>query len=375
MIRTRLITGLVILALHLGSAVSAQADMHSRPHLRLDHMVVWVDDMEESSKFFTDILGWKRHPLEFGVTADDPTTGGMEGAFFDANGFWLELILPTSPGPGMDILNEKGAGAIIEINFEPADYDATLADMEAKGITMENMDGTPISSNGGTIKEGVGKGDEIDNEKGQRIAYWPKEVAGGTTVEIFERGEDETSLINVRDAMWKDQKPDPNSPFIDHISIFVKDLEKSAKFYTDVMGLKRHPMKTVIDGDANQVVGGMEVAFIDAGDVWLELVQPTGPGPVMDLLNEKGDGYVAEMIIEVDDMDKFYDEMKAKGIELLNIDGKPFENNEKSYTLKPFGIKAAYFPTDVTHGLSVEAYQRGPRETSLLHKRDANWKH
>ncbi len=58
-------------------------------------------------------------------------------------GFWLELILPTSPGPGMDILEEQGDGAIVEINFE-----AVLNDMKARSIPMFNMDGSSLGEDG-----------------------------------------------------------------------------------------------------------------------------------------------------------------------------------------------------------------------------------
>lgn len=370
----KLLTGLLVLALHGTSVIPAAAEGHSKPHLRLDHVAIWVDDMDKTSKFLTDIVGWKRHPMEFGVSADDPTTGGMDAIFIDANGLWLELILPTSPGPGMDILKEQGAGAIVEVNFEPADYDAVLADMKAKGIGMLNMDGTPLSSDGGSIKEGMGQGDEVD-EHGQRIAYWPTDVTGGSTIEIYERNDDdEKSLFSIRSRMWKNEKPNPGSPRVDRVAIFVKDLEKSAKFYTDVMGLKRHPMKTEIDGDSNKGVGGLKIAFIDANGVWLELVQPAGPGPFMDLLNEKGDGYVSELVVEVDDMDEYFDAMTAKGVQMVDADGASFADGEKGFVLEPWGLKGAYFPTDVSGGMKIEVYQRGPRETSLFDARDASWK-
>jgi len=345
----------------------------SKPNLRLDHIAVWTGDMEASSKFFTEIVGWRRHPMEFGVSSDDPTTGGMQGVFFDAPGLWLEFILPTSPGPGMDILEEKGSGAIIEINFEPADYDATLADMKAKGIVMESMDGSPLGEDGGTIQEGMGEGDDID-EQGQRIAYWPKEHAGGTTVEIFEMSpDDDKALLTIRDNMWKGEKANQTGPKVDHIAIFVDDLEQTARFYTDVMGLRRHPMKVAVDGDKNGTVGALEITFIDANGVWLELVQPKGPGPIMDVLKERGSGHIAELVIEVDDMAKYYDEMLAKGVQMTYADGTPIPENEKCFVLEPYGIKAAYFPKDASQGMTIEVTQRGPRDTCLLHKRDDSW--
>ena len=345
--------------------------MSIQEELRLDHVVIWVGEMEKTSRFLTDVMGWQRHPLEIGIDADE-TTGGMRGAFFDAGGLWLELILPTGPGPGMDILNEKGAGALVEINFEAVDYEAVLARMQAQGIEMQSMDGTPLRD-GGTIQEGVIEAGEVE-EPGQRIAYWPESLTRGTSVEVYERG-DETSLIVERDKQWGQRARDPKTPRLDRIAIFVEDLEASARFYTDVLGLERHPMGIGLEADANETVGGMSGTFIDANGVWLALVQPRGPGPLMDTLKEKGDGYLAELIAEVDDLDRFYDDMQAKGIELLDLNGEPFTGSEKGSVLDPYGDKIAYLPKDVSCGITIELFQRGPRETSLLHRRDAAWTH
>ena len=346
----------------------------NQPQLSLDHAAIWVEDMEKTVSFLTDVVGWRRHPMEIMVSDEDETTGGMEAVFVDANGFWLEMILPTSPGPGMDILKEKGDGAIIEINFDPGDYDAVLQDMKAKGIPMFNMDGSPLGEDGGVIKEGVV--DEGDFEHtGQRIAYWSTELSRGTVVEIFEviKG-DELNLISQRDRQWEKESRQQQGPRMSHVSIVVADLESTAGFYTDVMGLKRHPMQLGIDAASNEVIGGMKAAFIDAGGVWLELFQPAGPGPLMDLLNEKGDGYVAELCTEVDDLAAYYDEMKAKGVQMVGIDGTPLDDSEKYYVLDPYGDKIAYFPAEVSRGMTIEVIERGPRETSILHQRDDAWK-
>ena len=350
------------------------ANAPKQPQLRLDHAAIWVEDMEKTVGFLTDVVGWRRHPMDIMVSDEDETTGGMEAVFVDANGLWLEMILPTSPGPGMDILKEKGDGAIIEINFEPDDYDAVLQDMKVKGIPMFNMDGSPLGEDGGLIKEGVVEEGDFEHT-GQRIAYWSTELSRGTTVEIFEVIKDNaTNLINQRDAQWEEVALHQQGPRMSHISIVVADLESTASFYTDVMGLKRHPMQLVIDAATNEEIGGMKAAFIDAGGVWLELFQPVGPGPLMDLLNEKGDGYVAELCTEVDDLAAYYDSMKAKGVQMVGIDGTPLDDSEKYYVLDPYGDKIAYFPAEVSRGLTVEVIERGPRETSILHRRDDTWK-
>jgi len=239
---------------------------------------------------------------------------------------------------------------------------------------MFNMDGSPLGEDGGVIKEGVVEEGELEHT-GQRIAYWSTELSRGTTVEIFEVLKDSAAnLINQRDAQWEEVALHQQGPRMSHISIVVADLESTAGFYTDVMGLKRHPMQLIIDAGANAEIGGMKAAFIDANGVWLELFQPDGPGPLMDLLNEKGDGYVAELCTEVDDLSAYYDAMKAKGVQLVGIDGTPRDDSEEYYVLDPYGDKIAYFPAEVSRGLTIEIIERGPRETSILHRRDDAWK-
>ena len=209
---------------------------------------------------------------------------------------------------------------------------------------------------------------------GQRIAYWSTELTRGTTVEIYELiKEHEASLLNQRNIQWQKEAQHPQGPRMSHISIVVADLERSAGFYTDVMGLKRHPMRLGIDAGSNENIGGMNAAFIDANGIWLELFQPQGPGPLMDLLNEKGDGYIAELCTEVNDLGAYYDAIKAKGVQLVGIDSTPLDDNEKFYVLDPYGDKIAYFPAEVSRGITIEVIERGPRETSILHRRDDAW--
>ena len=216
-------------------------DTRNQPQLRLDHAAIWVEDMEKTVSFLTDVVGWRRHPMEIAVSAEDETTGGMEAVFVDANGLWLEMILPTSPGPGMDILKEKGDGAIIEINFEPDDYDAVLQDMKAKGIPMFNMDGSPLGEDGGLIKEGVVEEGDFEHT-GQRIAYWSTELSRGTTVEIFEVLKDNvTNLINQRDRQWEKEALSQQGPRMSHVSVVVADLERSARFLHRCNGTETAP--------------------------------------------------------------------------------------------------------------------------------------
>ncbi|MEE4660791.1 MAG: VOC family protein [Halieaceae bacterium] len=349
----------------------AQLKTQTNTPLRLDHLAIWVEDMERTTSFLTNIVGWKRHPMLVEVSADDPTTGGMEAVFIDGQGLWLEMILPTSPGPGQDILEEKGDGAIVEVNFEAVDEDYMniLQSMEELGVQMLAMDGSPLE-NGGRIQEGV-RGNEDSHEAGQKIAYWPTDMSGGTTVEIYEKiSGDDTSLLNIRDAQWQAQAHDPSAPRIDHVSIIVEDAEKTAAFYTDIMGLARKADKFDLGDESEELFGSFDAIWIDANGVWLELVQPTGPGPLMDILKEKGTGHPLEIIAEVDDIDAYYDLVKSRGVNMVTFDGTPLSDEEKAQLIPATGDRIAYFPQEVSCGMTIEVYERGPVETSALHRRD-----
>jgi catechol 2,3-dioxygenase-like lactoylglutathione lyase family enzyme len=339
--------------------------------LRLDHLAVWVSDMEKTVSFLKDVVGFKRHPMEVVVSDDDPTCGGMQAYFVDGNGLWLEMILPTSPGPGMDMLNEFGDGAIVEVNFEAVneDYMNVIDEMAAKNVGMLAMDGSPLVD-GGQIDEGV-TGHEGSKESGQRIAYYPADLSCGTTIEIYELlTDDETNLLLLRNKDWEHVEWDLSAPRADNVSILVEDINKAASFYTDIIGLKRLP--EVIDVPSENGNGSVRTLFIKASEtdeVWVQLVQPTSPGHAMDLLNEKGTGYAMELGVEVQDLDKVYDDAKARGITMVNFDGGALEAGEKALT-SAHGDRYCYYPLEDSRGLRLKMFQRGIDGASIFQNRD-----
>ena len=365
---------ILVILLQVSFQLHSHEATHEQPRLeRLDHIAVWVADWQKTANFLTNVVGWKLHPVRFAAAGE--TIGGMDLVFVDGQGLWLELVEPTTPGPGMDMLETLGDGAIIELDFWANNYQLSLDEMESRGIQMLNMDGSPLKDRGRII-DGVMKGGDIDSS--EYIAYFPPDLTGGTAVEILERFlDDEDSIINKRDKMWGveslNQPIDPNVPRIDHLSILVEDLEKIANFYSDVLGLKRG-IEFETDGNLNEV-GGFKAVFLNANgiyekDLWLQLLQPVGPGPVMDLLNKHGNGYVLEIGAEVDDLDKFYDQMKEKGITMVNLDGSPLASGEKGTTIKPYGERH-YFPLERSFGMRIMIYERGSSSTSILHQRDS----
>jgi hypothetical protein len=65
--------------------------------------------------------------------------------------------------------------------------------------------------------------------------------------------------------------------------------------------------------------------------------------------------------------------MKAKGVQMLGVDGTTLKDNEAIPMTEPLNTKMAYFPTDVSQGMVISVLERGSWDTDILNKRDASW--
>lgn len=110
-----------------------------------------------------------------------------------------------------------------------------------------------------------------------------------------------------------------------HVGIFVDDVEKSKKFYKEILGLECID-QCKFDADGNTFT----CAFVQKGSLCIELVERRiGENP--------GDGMVDHVAMMVDDVDEFRKELEAKGIE--------FETKEQMYCadMFPNGSKWVFF--------------------------------
>ena len=98
---------------------------------------------------------------------------------------------------------------------------------------------------------------------------------------------------------------------VDHVGIAVKNLEEAVNFYETAIGLKAVGYETV----AEQKV---KVAFLPCGDSELELLESTEPdGPIAKFIEKNGPG-IQHIAIRVDDIDKALEELKEKGVRLID---------------------------------------------------------
>ncbi|NJP37609.1 methylmalonyl-CoA epimerase [Alkalicoccus luteus] len=98
---------------------------------------------------------------------------------------------------------------------------------------------------------------------------------------------------------------------IDHIGIAVHSIEETASFYSTHFQLK---VEKVVDV-AEQ---GVRVAFIPAGNVKLELLEPLGENsPITQFLDKRGGG-LHHIAVEVDNIEERLNQMRKSGVALID---------------------------------------------------------
>lgn len=124
---------------------------------------------------------------------------------------------------------------------------------------------------------------------------------------------------------------------IDHLGIAVNSIEEGKGIWTDALGLAFEGAETV----AEQKV---TTAFFPVGESEVELLQSTAAdGPVAKFLAKKGEG-IHHIAFRVENIEAALEELKAKGIRL--IDEQPRQGAG--------GKKIAFLHPKATNGVLVE---------------------
>ncbi|TZE81576.1 methylmalonyl-CoA epimerase [Calorimonas adulescens] len=128
---------------------------------------------------------------------------------------------------------------------------------------------------------------------------------------------------------------------IDHIGIAVKNLDEVLKFYEDTLGIKC---------TGTEVIEGQHVktAFLPLGNSEIELLESTSEdGPIAKFIEKNGEG-MQHIALRVDDIEKALEEMRDKGVRL--IDERPRKGAG--------GAKIAFLHPKSTHGVLLELCER-----------------
>jgi len=98
---------------------------------------------------------------------------------------------------------------------------------------------------------------------------------------------------------------------IDHIGIAVTDIEKARKVYEDILNSTNLWNERIEEQ-------GVEVAAYRVGNTKIELLQPLSQdSPVGKFLQKRGEG-LHHIALRVDDIDKALEDLREKGIELID---------------------------------------------------------
>lgn len=128
---------------------------------------------------------------------------------------------------------------------------------------------------------------------------------------------------------------------VDHIGIAVKSIDEALKFWEGSLGIKCHGVEEVADQK-------VKTAFLPIADTEVELLEGTSPeSPVSKFIEAKGEG-IHHLAIRVDDLEAALEELKAKGVRL--IDEKP--------RMGAGGARIAFIHPKATGGVLLELSER-----------------
>ena len=102
---------------------------------------------------------------------------------------------------------------------------------------------------------------------------------------------------------------------IDHIGIAVRSLEKALPFYTEILKLPFLGMEEV---ESEKV----KVAFLQAGNAKIELLEPTSTeSPIAQFIEKRGEG-IHHIALGVDSIEARMKEIKEQGIRMIQDEPK-----------------------------------------------------
>jgi methylmalonyl-CoA/ethylmalonyl-CoA epimerase len=128
---------------------------------------------------------------------------------------------------------------------------------------------------------------------------------------------------------------------IDHLGIAVKSISDSLAFYREGLGLELAGTETVDDQ-------GVRVALLPVGEARIELLEPvSGETPVGRFIAKRGEG-LHHICYEVDDLASKLDELRSRGVRLL--EGYPRRGAE--------GKLVAFLHPASAHGVLVELVEK-----------------
>jgi catechol 2,3-dioxygenase-like lactoylglutathione lyase family enzyme len=141
---------------------------------------------------------------------------------------------------------------------------------------------------------------------------------------------------------------------VHHVGIPVSSIERSLPWYTNVLGLIDNDVKGGGDGEvisqALQVDGAdVQFAFLEIGDVKVELLEYRSPRDGKTFGSANNDVGTVHVRFEVDDIDRAYRDLRVQGVAFnappirLGPENGPLAGHAFAYFRDPDGIQLELF--------------------------------
>jgi methylmalonyl-CoA/ethylmalonyl-CoA epimerase len=129
---------------------------------------------------------------------------------------------------------------------------------------------------------------------------------------------------------------------VEHIGIAVKDAEKSAHIFRDLLGI---PMESMYESEAIKT----KIAFFPLEGSTIELVQPMDPSsPAAKFIEKRGEG-IHHICLGVEDIEASLREFESKGIELLSKNAKKTQDGRLVAFLNPKSTNGVLIELEEMH--------------------------
>ncbi|MFN3741138.1 MAG: methylmalonyl-CoA epimerase [Anaerolineales bacterium] len=127
---------------------------------------------------------------------------------------------------------------------------------------------------------------------------------------------------------------------IHHLAIAVRELDSTLEFWQEALGLMLTERRHVPAESA-------EIAFFHLGEGEIELVRPTEAETGLARFLEKRGPGMHHICLEVEGLDELLENLKARGVRLINETPRQGEN----------GRRYAFIHPESTGGVLVELYE------------------
>ncbi|CAN1552218.1 hypothetical protein MCEREM21A_02236 [Sphingomonadaceae bacterium] len=155
---------------------------------------------------------------------------------------------------------------------------------------------------------------------------------------------------------------------LDHVAVLVENTDTVLRSLNAAFDVSAFPDKMVMSDPG---FGAIHLTYAELGGGWIEFVEPSGPGPMADMLKRVGSGAIIELNFEVTNLTACGSWLNERHVRMADVNGQSYALERFGSVVEPYGLRFAYVDPAHTSGATVEFFQRTPKADDFLRRRDA----